>query len=237
MTTTFERDHPRIADGTFAQKLQTSPEVALAFSDTAFQVNDAFPIPQANDLEKIAALVDAVDAGANTGAAIAETFDLSDRQGPYYLDAAGYLGLVDVVSGVDVRTFELTSLGQQMLASDELGRVEILKTLVASTPAVQIYADGGEEAMLDFLSEAGLGDGTAARRGASATSWYQALTASQDFAGAIGDELVAARARSGMAAAHAREAAAARSMARAERPVKVCTNCFMQMPASGVCGC
>jgi hypothetical protein len=241
-TETFNALHPRAAAGRFDVKGQSRPEVTVgsAFHELApsdHEVNDSFPIPQANDLDKLAAVVDVVAAGANTGAAAAETFELSDRQGPYYLDAAGYLGLVDTVPGADVRTYELTMLGQKMLASDWDERMDILRHVVAGVPAVQVYLDGGHEAMQEYLTDGGLGDGTAERRGASASSWLNALTRDADFAHAMSCQVENARERSIEAAVHAAEAQAARSLAKREVVPASCGGCFMVLPSSGICGC
>jgi hypothetical protein len=240
MTIFLENQHPRASAGTFADKLQSRPEILLGSAllpPSDYEVDTSFPIPQANDLEKIAAIVDVVDAGANTGDAVAETFGLSGRQGQYYMDAAGYLGFVDAVPSEAGKTYELTSLGAQMLASDNADRVAILRHVVAAVPAIQTYMAEGEDAMLNELSDAGLGDGTAERRGACATSWFQALTHDETFDDLVGEELNGARERAGAAAAHAYEARTLRISALAPRRAAVCTSCFMELPASGVCSC
>jgi hypothetical protein len=225
--------------GSFALKPQTFPELSLngQLWPTVFTVNDAFPIPQANDLDKIVALVDAVNSGANTGEAVAETFEMSGRQGPYYADAAGYLGLVDTIHGANVRTYELTTIGQQMLASAPGERVALIRELIASTPAVQILSDDGQESMLDFLSEAGLNDGTSARRGACASSWVSALGDSSGFENSVQDALGTVRDRAGAAAAHAATRAEFIAAAKREPVAEICTGCFMVKSVSGDCGC
>jgi len=242
MTTTFlETDHPRAATGVFVDKLQSAPEVgfgtAYRLDATDHVVDDSFPIPQANDLEKVASIVDLVDQGADTGDAVAEVFNFSDRQGPYYLDAAGYLGLVEVVPDEEVKTYHLTALGQHMLSSSAEERVQILRHTVAGCPAVRAYADGGEEHMLETLAAAGLGDGTADRRGATAVSWHRSLTSSANFATMIDDELDGALYRVPEAARKAAEAREERRKANTPRLVAVCADplCGMVLPASGDC--
>ncbi|WIB65619.1 hypothetical protein [Curtobacterium sp. MCBD17_040] len=71
-----------------------APQVTLSSFRAQSTVNDAFPFPQANDLEKVITVVDAVGEHANTSGAIADTIGVSaEREGTYYADAAGYLGL------------------------------------------------------------------------------------------------------------------------------------------------
>jgi hypothetical protein len=63
--------------------------------------------PQANDLDKVVDLVQAAAAESLNKSQIAETFGFDERQGDYYANAAGYLGLLRRAEG----NFEVTPDG------------------------------------------------------------------------------------------------------------------------------
>ena len=199
-------------------------------------INEGFPQPQANSLEKVACVADAVAAGANTPEAIAAALDVHSREGDYYGNAAGYLGLVDTVPGESVTTYSLTSLGVLFTASDDAGRARIMQAVVAETPGVQILADESDEGLIDYLQETGLNKTTAQRRSSTITSWRQALSAADTFEAAASSERVETGSRAVVAALNASVARAERIERAARVPqVAFCGLCGMQMSAQGDC--
>lgn len=199
-----------------------------------FRIDDSYPVPQANSLAKVAATVDAIEAGADTDEAVAVAIGVTARQGAYYANAAGYLGLVATQSSTSPRQWVLTPEGAQFLNANAQTRTNILGHVVSLIPEVDhALNDGGE--VEEMLAER-LGESTALRRAATVQSWLDTLTneakANEYLAlesDGVRDRIDEARA----VATRAREEA--RRRARLERPAAVCTHCFMVLPASGTC--
>lgn len=205
-----------------------------------YEVDDSFPYPQANDLDKVACTVDAVNAGANTPEAIAEALGVHDREGAYYADAAGYLGLVEPVHGEEVRTYNCTSLGQTMALADNEDRARLIADMLEHVPAVDLYADGGEDAVIELYNLDGLSETTATRRAATIRSWVNQISDPRHLAGSVRTCHMQTINRAGPAARQAQAAAARRraeQSAREAQPPAVCPECFMQLPTSGHCDC
>jgi hypothetical protein len=204
-----------------------------------YKINDTFPHPKANNLHKIAAVVDVVETGANTGSAVAEALDIEEREGSYYADAAGYLGLVDTVGGEMVKTYAVTATGDNLRQSDTAERVAMLKDIIAMAPGVQVYAEDGFKGVMEMLDYAGLAEATAQRRAACIQSWFNQATEDAVLTAAVGASVVDAQGRALAAAKNAEEARKARILAAApvERVTEVCMDCFMQKAESGACGC
>jgi hypothetical protein len=224
--------------GHFGQR--DRPEADTFLGDAATAIDLSFPEPQANDLDKVSAVVDAVAAGANTAEAIAESMSMVDREGSYYGDAAGYLGLVQTVSGGDIKTYELTPAGEQMLEADPNERLTMLRDITAQAPGMQMLDEYGTDGVGEYLEAAGLGEATATRRTATLVSWSRSLAQPEDFANDIALSVGTTRLRSAAAAEHAEEGRAARASAAAAsmpKPAAICTSCFMALPVSGICDC
>lgn len=206
---------------------------------TGFTAGDgSTPEPQANDLERVSAAVEAIHAGANTAAAVADAVDVAGREGGYYANAAVTLGLVHTAPSNDqARTYELTELGQRFIASDPAGKVDILRDAVAATPGVQVYADGGEDAVLEMLMEGGtLNEVTAARRTSTIRSWHDAFADGPALTDAV--ERMSGITLGRAAAAAERVAEARRMKPPAAKPkLAVCGICNMAVALSGDCGC
>lgn len=230
--------------GRFAEKQRAGSGITLAAAPAVlpadYEVDEDFPHPQANDLDKIACVVDAVSAGANTPEAVADALGLHPREGAYYADAAGYLGLVERVPGEEITTYATTSLGNELAVSDEQGRAALVREMVAHVPAVAIYDAEGDEAVVDFLSTEGLGASTAARRAATIRSWAHQTADPGSLAGAVRVTQTETIHRAADAAERARAAAEERRRIREAAQVREmppCPSCFMQLPSSGVCEC
>ena len=244
MTASDSASQPRTASQQFTFKDQSAPDVALTarneLVETDHRVNTAFPLPQANDLTKLAAVVDHLRDGNDTGVAMARALDVSERQGYYYADAAGYLGLVETSPASDIRTYVLSPLGVEMLEMDGAERREFLRYAVGGMPAVKTFKAEGEDAMFELLSDQGLGEGTAARRSASVTSWVEALEGEDDFGASVDMELQQAGERSRASAVLCGEEREERTRAAAAaqpKQAEICMDCFMAKASSGTCGC
>jgi len=233
--------HPREKTGRFTDKAQSFPDAAVqlrAVPALVEAINESYPVPQANSLEAVSAAVSAVAADVNTPAAVAQALDMDSRQGSYYLNAAAYLGLVEVErdgeNGAGI--WHLTALGAEMTRLDDHERATLIAELAESTPAVAAYREGGLEAAADAISELGeYGDDTIARRAATASSWANAI-ASGDFAAGEARITSIARDRFAVAAAAARAEREEILAARTPKTPETCPDCFMELPASGVCG-
>lgn len=243
MTTAIwdESKHPREQGGTFAEKANTAPETGLhlrALPVLTDAINESFPVPQANSLVSVSATVSAVGADVNTPSSVAEAIDMDIRQASYYLNAAGYLGLVEVDSDYETGAgvWRLTGLGQQMTYMPANERAALIAELAESTPAVAGYRENGLQGAADAIAEnSELGDETISRRAATASSWAQAVDA-LDYAANEARITEAARGRFEVAAAAAKAEREVIIAARAPKQAEVCPSCFMEMPASGACG-
>lgn len=195
-------------------------------------VNLAYPAPQADRLDRLAVVVDAVDVGADTSSAIAASLDMVDRQGAYYANAAAYLGLIEEVPGTSPQQWRLTDDGRVYAAAGGPGRLDLLTGLVAQVPAVQVYleADGGMGAVVDLYAACDLDAQTATRRAQTASAWAGLLLEQCDPDTLVRD---GATVRA-VAARIAAELAAAR-IAAAPAPAPVCQGCWMQLPSTLVC--
>ncbi len=231
--------------GLFAEHSRTDADVVLAparLLDFVTKVNDRFPLPQANQLRKVLSVVDAVDAGANSADSVAEALGVTNREGAYYGDAAGYLGFVDLNAASDQKTYELTPLGEMLLHADAYERVAIAREVVANVPSVQLFAESDGVAVIEHYAESGLADSTAERRAATVASWYHDIAIENDseFTGDVSTEVRACGSRAVSAAQHAaderaRRAAELQMKPRDEAP-NVCPECSMVLPVSGICG-
>jgi len=237
----FEKQHPRQDGGQFARKDDHLPdgEVTLRAVPSLYEaINESYPVPQANSLETVSAAVSAVAADVNTVSAVAQALDLDARQGSYYLNAAAYLGLVEVErdgeNGAGI--WHLTALGQEMTYLADAERAQLVAELAESTPAVAAYREGGMEGAENAIAELGeYGDDTVARRAACASSWANTI-ASGEFAAGEARITSIARDRFEVAAAAARVEREQIIAARTPKAPDVCPECFTEIPASGVCG-
>jgi hypothetical protein len=83
-------------------------------------MNFEYPIPQADNLEAIATVVDAVAGGADSTALIAEAIGMSGRQGSYYPNAAAVLGYIK--HGRYYGRWEFTTAGAAFYRASALAR-------------------------------------------------------------------------------------------------------------------
>lgn len=236
-----ETKHPREQAGTFAEKANTAPETGLhlrALPALTDAIDESFPVPQANSLETVSATVSAVACDVNTPASVSSAIDMDIRQAGYYLNAAGYLGLVEVDADYETGAgvWRLTGLGQQMTHMPANERAALIAELAESTPAVAGFRENGMDGAADAIAEnSDLGDETIARRAATASSWAQAVDA-LDYAASEARVTEAARGRFEIAAAAAKAEREVILAARAPKAAVICPDCTMVMPSSGACG-
>ena len=236
-----ETKHPREQAGTFAEKTNTAPEAALhlrALPSLTDAINESYPIPQANSLVSVSATVSAVAADVNTPSSVAEAISMDPRQASYYLNAAGYLGLVEVDTEYDTGAgiWRLTGLGEQMTHMPANERAALIAELAESTPAVAGFRENGLDGATDAIAESSdLGDETIARRAATASSWAQTIDA-LDYAASEARVTEAARGRFELASAAAKAEREVLIAARTPKAPEICGSCFMEMPTSGACG-
>lgn len=231
-----------VAGGEFATHNRTPDDITLeavrykrVSSPGDFAVNEAFPLPQADNLDRVLSVIDAVAAGANTGAAIAEALGIHDREGSYYGDAAGYLNLVDESPGVSPKTYQLTPLGEMLLDVEVEDRIGTAAELVRQSPLVDAFTSMGDDGARELLSESNLTSGTIERRLYTAQSWARATEDLDALTVQASETVFDCRARASAAASHAAEIRLAREIAHRAPVVAVCDGCFMQLPSAGVC--
>jgi hypothetical protein len=146
-------------------------------------------IPQANDLQKVVATLQAIADGHTAPQAIAAVLGVAPRHGSYYLHAARILGFVTL----DRRSLHasLTEPGNALLrAASEDERRQLLRVVLAARePIRSVLALLHEErsisendvgALLQQLAP--LGASTALRRAQTLLAWLQAV----DLAALVG---------------------------------------------------
>jgi len=96
--------------------------------DVRFETSNNI-VPQADDLNRILELLNAIQLGHDNAAAVAEYFSFAPRQSSYYREAAEYLGLVERRDGI----YFLTDHGNNFLSQlPEDQRTYIAKLVVNS---------------------------------------------------------------------------------------------------------
>lgn len=216
-------------------------------SGLVLEPTEGAPFPQANDLSKVASVVNFVDSGATTPEALAmclESNAKSARGGSYYGDAAAYLGLIEKVSSGaaddNFSEYVLTDVGQEFLAMDATEREEVLADSVNEMDLVQVYRADGEDELKKYIElEFGYADSTVERRAACIISWSN-QSEDGSLASSIDDNVADGSTRSGEAmevVARQRREAREAAQANREKPRETCPDCFMQKSDAGTCGC
>ena len=194
-------------------------------------LDTSHPFPQANSLQKVASVVDAVYKEVDNDGDLASALDVSHRQGAYYANAAAYLGLIAEVSR-DPRQWGLTASGILFLESSSGERFEMLSHLLNLIPvATQV-----EEQMESVSSSEDLSSSTAKRRVDTINAWTEALTA-DDAEHSFALERDETNLRIPQAAKNAALIRASRLVLAGEKKPEICDRCFLAKSTSGVCGC
>lgn len=183
-------------------------------------------IPQANNLDAVVAVVDAIAAGMMTSGEIAEAIGMSDRQGGYYPHAAATLGFVEANHSTVPVIWELTVSGHHLAGLSAEERVGEVLEAVLECPLMDEYVStGGPERMAEEWAAAGLSDETIARRLATLASWTKFITSDAES-----QRAKIAQTRD-MACRRAPEIIARRKAAQAP-PARFCNLCGTKIPAA-----
>ncbi len=150
---------------------------------TTLSHHNGFPIPQANKLGRIGEVALYVASGLTTAAEIGaalpqngtKSAENSSRDGLYYLDAAGYLGLVTRERSGRAMSYELTESGKRYVDLDSEGRAAYLRAIAVATPLMQSYVYAKGKGLFDLLVAEGMSEQTARRRVSTAYAWDKAL--------------------------------------------------------------
>ena len=264
MTIFDERKHPRNGDknlpghaGRFTENARNHaddpnldgqafgdepPARGRGFIDTAlsgWEPNDDFSFPQANDLEKVMLVVDAVENDATTNDSLASVFGIAERTGAYYAAAAGYMGLVQKHETDTLQHFSLTGLGQTMLVLNREERSDLMAEMVNRLPAADTMSEGGVDALeRELAKDNDWEESTVNRRAACISSWFDSATDRERLANTHEEQSVLASTRYEAAARMANaQRADARQKAEAGRPRvgAVCQSCFTEKSLAGDC--
>lgn len=213
--------------------------------DNPYDVDyESWPVPQADDLDKVSATVDAINAGANTSSSIGESIGNVNRGGSYYANAAGYIGLIAKSPdeyGVD--RFHLTEQGEKFVTMDSQDRASMMSNMVKETPLMQEYRENpSREQAEKMLSHEGLNEISAKRRAGSLSAWHSAIQDKGSFAQKINTESNGVAQRAQVAVLNQQredveryERKRAEQEAAEPRRGTVCSECFMEKSASGIC--
>lgn len=211
------------------------------YESNGYATYDSALIPQANDLEKVSSVVDAIDNGANTASGIGESFGIDSRQGNYYGNAAEYIGLVQRSESMDNTTeYELTANGKAFKDSSPAERAVMMKELVNSTPVMKAYIESGRDKakLEEYIRDSGSYESSVAtRRAHSITNWDKKLNSS-NFESEIGTSLSQVSASSAKVGDRIRQERINRlTKMTGPKDYGTCMDCFSKLPATGRCDC
>ena len=199
---------------------------------------DGYLAPQADRITTVACVVDAIAAGCDTAAAIAEGLGMATRQGSYYPHAAAALGYVTQDTSTSPAIWSLTSAGEAFAAAGNDARADDLTSrLAALTELDELTGTDGESTLAARFAEDGYSAQTIARRVQTLQAWaeFLALTGAEQSA-----RLGASRRQTATyAPAAAANLAAARRARTAVQPVtsgETCTRCWTTKSLDGTCG-
>lgn len=172
------------------------------------------PVAQANRVELIAVVVDAIANGADTTERIAEALSYSHSQGPYYGNAAEELGYTCLVQEEPFHIWTLTSEGEDYLAMGPEDRVQDICARILDNYNVQRLLSG-----LDI--DTGGADGSADRRTTSYAAWIEFVEMNFDDQAAL------------LTASHAGTVQRARALPPRQPEVlkRNCPSCNMVLPS------
>lgn len=207
---------------------------------TLLTIRPEGPAPQADRLDVVAAVVDAVAGGGLTAAEVADAIGMSGRQGAYYPHAAADLGYLEPVAGTSPVEWQLTDRGEEFLSLDPAGKVADLVEAVNALHYVETYTatDDGTALLVEELSSVGYSDETAHRRAQTISAWVAFVRDTEPGRQVelIGAAVHGTRERAPAVRRAAAERRAHRAPARAQVAPKVCGSCFTTLPLTGRCG-
>lgn len=196
-------------------------------------------VPQANDVEHVAAAVLAVAAGCHTADEIGDALDMCVRQGNYYAAAATRLGLLEKGDLGDGVGWTATTAGNRFANLHAAGSGRLADELAATLLSDPFVVTAGEEGGYDELAadwSFTLGESTVRRRLATIRAWRSFVDAHADAVGKVDAAVTAVMARAPQIAAE--RAARLEELARkAEQDApRYCSTCCMQLRPAEVAG-
>lgn len=199
-----------------------------------YEPNDAFPFPQANDVDKLLSVVDAIDKGVDTGEGINIVMDSNSsdgRVGAYYGDAAGYLNLVDKEDGV----YRITPLGKEISSMHPDDQIKVFSALINNMEEVDYYRDEGQKELVKYImNEHNMSETTATRRASCIAAWVDKLD-SEDFSDVVNENRALFNVNLLEAQEHTKQQRIDRARSKeSEKPKarhKSCPHCGMSNPA------
>jgi DNA modification methylase len=171
-------------------------EGAMSLTADELTLLTEVPVPQADSLDIVFHVVELVDSGTDTRSGVARSIGYSDRQGPYYADAAMALRLVEVQGslGRGGQHLCLTPLGAQYLAAGGANRARMRQETVRACPIVKYVSSElgvtrngeptpypvaaamqDESAVASVLEHLDLARHTAERRAHTLCGWLEAI--------------------------------------------------------------
>lgn len=191
---------------------------------------DSYPVPQADSLAKLSVAIDAIDSGIGHPETTSEAMGMVPRQGAYYLNAAGYLGIAEQDADGE---YHLTELGEEIAQHQGEDRISALSQVVSYAPLVRAVSQDDDVAMADALGD--LGDGTSERRIATARVWANASAESDRLTIEYAESYAKQSPGFEEAAKRSREIIRRSREQKRETAPSFCPECFMQLPVTGVC--
>lgn len=235
------REQHRSGDGTFGFQGRTAPGgfVVVPALDSWEPNYGDFPYPQANDIEKVLLVADLVHADVDTADGIATAISVHPREGDYYANAAGWLGLVEKKNDdLGLVTYIPTELGTTIHQSDPAGRAAIVSTMIGRLDDAHL-AHEDPDALRAELEKDGLSPSTAARRTSTMAAWMSSAIDASGFMERINGASADCAARADGARVicfEQRKTARAALAASQPRRGGNCPTCHMEMPLTGECG-
>lgn len=96
--------------------------------------------PQADDLQRVFAIVDAIKSGSNTWESIGTYLERQERIAFNYIHGARWLGLIESAGVASAYAYSLTPLGQRYADAGEDERFALRREIVFASPAIQRLA-------------------------------------------------------------------------------------------------
>lgn len=196
-------------------------------------------VPQANRIETVVAVLDAVAAGCDTAASIGAGIGLHQRQGGYYAHAGQTLGFLTVDTTLVPHEWSLTDAGADLVELDASGRAAELTAALLALPELEYFAEGtgstAAESVEELIADDGYAETTAERRTATYAAWAEFATKpGADQVSALETVMGQAR-RYAPAAAEARAAEKRAQSREALAYGETCDRCFMTKSLTGEC--
>lgn len=194
-------------------------------------------VPQADRITTVATVVDAIAAGCDTAASIAEGINMASRQGSYYPHAAAALGYVYADNSTIPATWHLTADGERFADGIPSERAADLVERLSSLEELDILTGpDGDDLLAEVIAERGYSPETTRRRVQTLRAWGEFLALGEyDQVTALADSMRETAEFAPAAASALREARKAQSAARAAAVGELCSTCFTTKPLTGVC--